>query len=365
MKILVTGLSILWGLSLGWVALAADFNADGKDDLAIFRPSEGRWSVRGITSVYLGQGGDIPAPVDLAGDGTDRPAVFRPGEGLWAVHRTTRVYFGSEGDVPIGKGGYNPASPSCDYVVRPNDGADLERALESDVYVSVFVPAGDYTVYDPITVDNVKQITGEAANAVQIYFSGTAYLAIASAGCTVEKLTVNNGGFTNIGNVFIGTGGVTVRDCHSRYSSYDGFLYTSGASGVKMVECTSSYAALAGFNGDSSVSNACLIGCSSIDTGTITGADNGFEDCANLVGCYVNGEYCGFKGCVNLSSCIAQDCTYYGFTHCRGLSACQVYGGGTTLYGIDGSSHISSTHVQGTAVNPYNGCSLVDAGSCD
>lgn len=356
------GLSIL---ALAANAPAADFNGDGRDDLAIFRPSEGRWSVRLVTNVYLGQGGDIPVPVDLAGNGTDRPAIFRPSQGLWSVYRTTRVYFGSEGDVPIGKGGDNPSSPSYDYVVRPGDGADLERALESDAYRSVFVPAGDYTVSDPITVDNVKQITGEAANAVQIYLNGSAYLALASAGCTVEKLTVNNGGFTNIGNIYIGGGSITVRDCHSRYSVYDGFLYSSGAAGVNLVGCTSYYAALAGFRGATSVKNARLSGCSAIDTGTPTTSDNGFQDCANLSGCYSSGDYSGYKGCVNLSACVAEDCSYYGFYQCRSLSSCQVYGGGGTYYGVADSSNISATHVENCDSDEYHSCTLVDAGSCD
>ncbi len=88
---------------LGWsgLALAADFNGDGTNEIGIFRPSSGLWAVRGVTRTYFGTTGDTPLPGDYDGDGTVDIALFRPGTGLWAVKGLTRAYFGASGDTPL------------------------------------------------------------------------------------------------------------------------------------------------------------------------------------------------------------------------------------------------------------------------
>jgi len=49
-------------LFLGFVSStpAADFNGDGRDEIAIFRPTNGLWAVRGLSRVYFGQWRDYP-----------------------------------------------------------------------------------------------------------------------------------------------------------------------------------------------------------------------------------------------------------------------------------------------------------------
>ncbi len=96
------GLSIL---SFGLLLPAADFNGDGKDDIAIFRESVGLWAVRGVTRAYFGRKLDIPVPGDYGGGAAAEIALFRPGSGLWAVKGVTRAYFGSTGDIPLGQSG--------------------------------------------------------------------------------------------------------------------------------------------------------------------------------------------------------------------------------------------------------------------
>jgi hypothetical protein len=93
-------LSVLAVLAV-FSAPAADFNGDGTNDIAIFRPSTGLWAVRGGDRVYFGGSGDQPIPGDYNGDGTVDIAVFRPSTGLWAVRGGDRVYFGGSGDQPI------------------------------------------------------------------------------------------------------------------------------------------------------------------------------------------------------------------------------------------------------------------------
>jgi len=356
-------------LLAGWgtAAPGADFDGDGKDDIAVFRPSTGRWSVRGLTRPYFGGPGDIPVPLDTNGDGTDECAVFKPVTGRWAVRGRTRAYYGSEGDVPIGKGGYNPYAGQFDYVVRPGDGADLERALESGDYVSVFVPAGEYSAPESLTVTQVKRIAGEAPNSVLIYMPGNSYLAVSSPGCLVENLTVLNGGFTNIGNFFIGAANVTVRDCQSRYSSTDGFLYTSGASGVTLDNCKVDYSGNRGFRGSASVKDSKLMNCSVTDTNP-TYDDYGFEYCNNLINCYVKGEDYGYSYCNNIVSSTAFDCRTMGFSHCTRLSSCHVDGNGTTLYGMQYCNNLAATTVEGWVVDDYQICNHFSTqtwGSCN
>ncbi len=78
-----------------------DFDGDGSSDVAVFRPSDGLWSVRGMTRIYFGSSGDVPVPGDYTADGVTDFAVFRPEEGQWALKDLSRVYFGQSGDVPI------------------------------------------------------------------------------------------------------------------------------------------------------------------------------------------------------------------------------------------------------------------------
>ena len=136
----LAGLIFLMGLES---LMAADFDGDSRDDVAIFRPSSGLWAVRGVTRVYFGSSGDAARPGDYNGDGISDIAVFRPASGLWAVRGVTRVYFGGSSDTPLQGGG---GQRLYDYVVKSGDGDDLVAALESDTYHSVFIPAGEYSV---------------------------------------------------------------------------------------------------------------------------------------------------------------------------------------------------------------------------
>ena len=96
-------------------ARAGDFNGDGNDDLAIFRPNTGLWAVRGVTRTYFGGNGDVPVPADYNGNGQDSVAIFRPYTGLWAISGGDRIYFGgiNDGAKP---GDYN-GNGTCDITI--------------------------------------------------------------------------------------------------------------------------------------------------------------------------------------------------------------------------------------------------------
>ena len=104
----------------------ADFDGDGKDDSALFRPSTSRWvtisTTTGMQSTPAwGTGGDIPAPGDFNGDGRVERAVFRPATGVWHIENVTPTPWGAAGDVPV-PADYDGDGKTDLAVFRPSTG---------------------------------------------------------------------------------------------------------------------------------------------------------------------------------------------------------------------------------------------------
>ncbi len=100
---------------------SGDYDGDGTDDIGLFRPAIGLWSVRGITRIYFGISSDFPVSGDYRGEGTSEIGIFRPSSGLWALRGFTRFYFGGASDLPV-PGDYN-GDGSCESgVYRSSSG---------------------------------------------------------------------------------------------------------------------------------------------------------------------------------------------------------------------------------------------------
>ncbi len=105
--------TIQFGLSRD-IPVPADYDADGRTDLAVWRPVNGLWIIgasgaANATSVFQwGLPGDIPVPGDYDGDSKADLGVWRPSNGTWFIRQSTSNFatqstyqWGLTGDIPL------------------------------------------------------------------------------------------------------------------------------------------------------------------------------------------------------------------------------------------------------------------------
>ncbi len=125
--------------------VAEDYDGDGRTDAAVYR--NGGWfrlksSTGTVDGIGFGLPSDIAAPADFDGDGKADVAVFRPSEGRWYIFPTGStnfnvVTFGLGGDVPVpadydgdGKADVNLFRPSSGTWYRLNSTNGTFAALQ-------------------------------------------------------------------------------------------------------------------------------------------------------------------------------------------------------------------------------------------
>jgi hypothetical protein len=115
--------------------IPADFDGDGRADLAVFRSSTQQWFILrsrdgGLVVPFGGVRSDLAIPADYDADGRADLAVFRPRTGEWL-----RAFSGgSSSVVPFGNGSFIPAPADFDGDGR----ADLVayRAFEAQWFIA-------------------------------------------------------------------------------------------------------------------------------------------------------------------------------------------------------------------------------------
>jgi hypothetical protein len=188
--------AIKWGLK-GDVQVPADYDGDGIKDVAVWRPSNGIWYILrsrdGLVSrVQWGQTTwapsgriqDIPVPADYDGDGVDDLAVWRPVDGRWYMLKSTNGFspakafaflLGSKGDTPV------PADYDGDGVTD----AAVFRATENRWYI-LQSKAGILDVHNFCSAGNDRFVPADYTG------DGRADLAVFRAGLWIVQDIAND-----------------------------------------------------------------------------------------------------------------------------------------------------------------------------
>jgi hypothetical protein len=132
-----------------------DFDADGKTDISIFRPSVGEWwlnysSTTQTVAAQFGGSTDKPVPDDFTGDGRADIAFWRPASGEWFILRSEDASylsfpFGTNNDIPL-VGDYDGDGKADPAIFRPSTGEWFILKSTGGTEIATFGVTGDIPV---------------------------------------------------------------------------------------------------------------------------------------------------------------------------------------------------------------------------
>lgn len=138
---------VRWGLQGDYAISKSDFDGDGMSELVTWRPSTGNWALAMSRTGYTtsqeynhGRRGDVPLPgMDIDRDGKPDLAVYRWTDGVWyfrlsstGFSTTRNIQWGDIGDIPVPDSDMDRDGLDDIVVYRPSQGTWHWKTSSSD-----------------------------------------------------------------------------------------------------------------------------------------------------------------------------------------------------------------------------------------